>query len=95
MLMSLYFSKGSILFMGISLFFLSCTQAPTSEKESVITGKATILVDETFEPIIEDQLLVFESTYKHADISLVNAPENKVFICYYRIRLGSRWCLEC
>ena len=45
----------------------------------MITGKATILVDETFEPIIEDQLQVFESTYKHAEITLVNAPENRVF----------------
>lgn len=77
--MNLYVSNRSVFFVGISLFFLSCTQAPTSEKESVITGRASILVDETFEPIIEDQLLVFESAYKHADITLINAPENKVF----------------
>lgn len=61
------------------MFVNSCTRAPSKESETVVTGKTTMLVDDTFEPIIEDQLAVFESSYKHAEITLINAPENRVF----------------
>lgn len=77
--MNLYFSRISIFLSGVTFFVISCTNAPSSDNETVVTGKTTMLVDETFEPIIEDQLIVFESSYKHAEITLVNAPENRVF----------------
>lgn len=57
----------------------ACTSTPSKDKETVVTGRTTMVVDETFEPIIEDQLAVFESSYKHVDITLVNAPENRIF----------------
>lgn len=79
MIRSLCFGKYSIYLIGVALLVKSCTRAPSTESETVVTGKTTMLVDDTFEPIIEDQLAVFESSYKHAEITLINAPENRVF----------------
>lgn len=48
---------------GIGIF-VSCKQSDSKkDKESIIKGTATLLVDETIKPIIEDQIAVFESTY--------------------------------
>lgn len=67
------------LFGFILIFAAACSSPSSIENESVVTGRTTMLVDETFEPIIEDQLIVFESSYKNVDITLINAPENRVF----------------
>ncbi len=77
--MNVSLSKLSIIFISAALLFSSCSSTPSKESETVISGNTTILVDETFEPIIEDQLKIFESTYKRAEIKLINAPENRVF----------------
>lgn len=77
--MNFVFSKLSVFFVCIASVFNSCSSTTPKESETVISGKTTILVDETFEPIIDDQLRIFESTYKHAEITLINATENKVF----------------
>lgn len=78
--MNLYSSKLFTCFLMAAILFLnSCDNPPSKENETVVTGNTTMLVDETFEPIIEDELAVFKSSYKHADISLVNTTENKVF----------------
>src|SRR5690554_2924248 len=80
MIRSLCFSRYSIPYLvGVLLFVVSCTRTPSSESETVVTGKTIMLVDNTFEPIIEDQLAVFESSYKNAEITMINAPENRVF----------------
>lgn len=79
MIRSLFFSRYLIYLIGIVLLVNSCSRAPSKESETVVTGKTVMLVDDTFEPIIEDQLAVFESSYKHAEITLINAPENRVF----------------
>ena len=78
--MNVHISKIHI-FLGaiVVLFGISCSSAPSVDNETVVTGRTTMLVDETFEPIIEDQLTVFESSYKNVDITLINAPENSVF----------------
>lgn len=57
---------------------VSCNDAPTKDKQSILTGTVTILVDETFEPIIEDQAAVFESSYKASSISIAAKPEREV-----------------
>lgn len=57
----LLFSVFFILGIGV---FVSCKQSDSKkDKESIIKGTATLLVDETIKPIIEDQIAVFESTY--------------------------------
>jgi len=47
----------------ISLGFLMITCKKTETKDTIIDGKATMLVDETLKPIIEDQVQIFESQY--------------------------------
>lgn len=44
-----------------SVLFFSCKQSENTE--TILKGTTTILVDETLKPIIEDQIVVFESKY--------------------------------
>ncbi len=46
--------------------------------ESPTRGNVTILVDETFYPMVEGQVQVFESLYKYADINIVMLPEHEI-----------------
>ncbi len=47
------------------LTFVSCKQSEAKkEKETIVRGETTILVDETIKPLIEDQIAVFQSNYK-------------------------------
>jgi phosphate transport system substrate-binding protein len=41
-------------------------------------GTTTIIADETFAPVIEDQLLVFRDNYPKADIKVIYKPENEL-----------------
>ena len=55
-----------------------CFQACKKEKkETILAGEATIYTDETLTPIIEDQILVFESQYD-SKISLISKSEAEV-----------------
>ena len=66
-----------LLFVGVG-FFISCKQSDSKkDKESILKGTTTILVDETVKPLIEDQIAVFESTYD-AKIVLDANSEKKV-----------------
>ena len=59
--------------------FFGCKQSENSnkDKETILKGSTTILVDETLKPIIEDQIEVFQSDYK-AKITLIAKSENEV-----------------
>jgi phosphate transport system substrate-binding protein len=97
--MHLYFSKFSIYLIAIVVLLnTACTSVPSKDNETVVTGRTTMLVDETFEPIIEDQLAVFESSYKDVDITLINAPENRIFYLLLsdsaRVAIASRQLSE-
>lgn len=67
----------SILF--ITVLFIGCKQSDgtTKEKETILKGSATILVDESIKPLIEEQIAVFQSDYK-AKISLDAKSEKEV-----------------
>ncbi len=57
------------------LLFVNCNKKEKkSAKETILKGSATILVDETLTPIIDDQITVFENTYE-AKIKLVSNSE--------------------
>lgn len=45
--------------------------------EAILTGAATVLVDETILPVIEDQVMVFENQY-NAKITLVPKSETEI-----------------
>lgn len=48
------------------------------EKENVITGKASLIVDESIFPIVDDEWLVFSSIYTHAHINMVYRSEGEL-----------------
>ena len=57
------------------VIFTACNQKNKSKnQETVIKGSATIYVDETLAPIIEDQVAIFENNYD-ANIKLVSKSE--------------------
>lgn len=59
----------------ISLLFIiyACTK---KEKETILKGSTTLLVDESLKPIIEDQIAVFENSYD-AKIKIISQSENE------------------
>lgn len=61
----------------IALLFITCNKKVVKNEETIIKGTASILVDETLTPIIEDQVAVFESYYE-AKIQLESKSEAEV-----------------
>ena len=68
---------GSVFLFLVLGVFVSCRQSEANNKETILKGKMTILVDETVKPLIEDQIAVFESTYD-AKITLVAKSEKEL-----------------
>ena len=58
------------------LFIISCNKS-NNNQETILKGNATLLVDETLKPIMEDQIEIFESRYE-AKIKLDAKSENEV-----------------
>ena len=67
-----------LLFSFIFIFF-NCkkNENTSSNKETILKGKATIFVDETITPIVEDEIMVFESKYD-AKFTLISKSESEV-----------------
>ncbi|WP_293874228.1 substrate-binding domain-containing protein [Flavobacterium sp.] len=61
----------------ILLFVFSCQKKQEANTDTIIEGKATIYVDESVFPIIEDEQAVFETEYK-AKLYLVSQSENEI-----------------
>ena len=61
----------------IVLFFTACNKSNNRNQETILKGNATLLVDETLKPIMEDQIEIFESRYE-AKIKLDAKSENEV-----------------
>jgi phosphate transport system substrate-binding protein len=59
------------------LFIAACNKLNTTNQETILKGKATLLVDETIKPIMEDQIEIFENRYE-ARIKLDARSENEV-----------------
>lgn len=68
-----FISAGLLLLLLISVF--SCNKK--TDKQTIISGSTSILVDETIFPIVEDQINLFENTYR-ANFDLKAYPESKV-----------------
>jgi len=66
-----------------------CNQKETinTNKESIVKGSVTILVDETLTPVIEDQVAVFESNYD-AKIKIVSKSESEIVISLFKDKSG-------
>ncbi len=59
------------------LFVFSCQEKTNNNTDTILEGKATIYVDESILPIVEDEEAVFETEYK-AKLHLVAQSENEV-----------------
>jgi phosphate transport system substrate-binding protein len=61
---------------------LSCEEAP-KHPDTLTKGTIDISVDETFRPVIEEQLKVFDSSYPEAKINVHYKPEAECFKDYF------------
>ena len=66
---------------GLGILFLGCHKKNSGDKytDTPTTGKVSIAVDETFQPIIEAELQVFHAIYRYATIKPHYLPEVDVF----------------
>lgn len=73
----------------VSVLFVMCNKSDQSknDKETILKGSATIYVDETLTPIIEDQVAVFESKYD-AKIKLVPKSESELVVSLVKEKSG-------
>ena len=65
--MKIYVSIGLLLLAVAGLS--SCGEDPNVPKDTATTGSVSISVDETYQPIIKEQLKVFDSSYPDAHIT--------------------------
>jgi phosphate transport system substrate-binding protein len=52
-----------LLVLMISILLFGCKKS-VEEKETILKGTATILVDETLEPVVEDEITIFRTNIK-------------------------------
>nr|WP_314897451.1 substrate-binding domain-containing protein [uncultured Flavobacterium sp.] len=65
------------IFISVIVMFFACNQSKSPKnKETILKGSASIYVDETLTPIVEDQVAVFESKYE-AKIKLIPKSESE------------------
>ena len=72
------FAKISFVFLFlVSILLVACNQTNKSKDvETILKGSASIFVDETLTPIIEDQVAVFENKYE-AKIKIISKSESE------------------
>jgi phosphate transport system substrate-binding protein len=84
------FKNSKIFILGfICVFLVMCNKSDQNKnsKESILKGSATILVDETLIPIIEDQVAIFESKYD-AKIKIVSKSEAELVVSLFKEKSG-------
>lgn len=59
-----------VLLLGITVFFAACGNEGKGPVDTLSSGTISISVDETFRPIIEEQLRVFDSSFPDAHINV-------------------------
>ncbi|GAB1464459.1 substrate-binding domain-containing protein [Pedobacter sp.] len=58
--------------------FFSCNRNANTTGEKRTSGKTTILVDETYARILDDQIEVFKSDYPDATVNVIAGDENEI-----------------
>ena len=74
-------------FVCVCLVRCNKSDQSNNKKESIIKGSATILVDETLTPIMEDQVAIFESKYD-AKIKIVSQSEAELIVSLFKEKTG-------
>lgn len=60
------------------LSFWSCNNTQPKRSQTIVSGKLSVLVDETLLPVMEEQVAVFEHLYSRTDVALASAHENQI-----------------
>ena len=72
--------RSIIPFLAVLLLFTSCEdEKKKGPNDTLSSGTIAISVDETYQPIIETQLNVFDSSYPEAHINAAYKPESECF----------------
>jgi phosphate transport system substrate-binding protein len=74
--------KKIIVVVLVGFLFTMCNRKEQSKEETILKGTATVIVDETLTPIVEDQVAVFENTYD-AKIKLISKSESEVVLSLF------------
>src|SRR6202012_910765 len=74
--------KHSIFFVAASMSLLSCDDTP-KHADTLSAGTIDITADESFQPVIEEQKKVFDSSYPDAKITIHYKPEAECFKDYF------------
>ena len=71
-----------ILYVSVSIVMFSCDDKP-KHQDTLSRGVIDISADESYQPIIEEQLKVFDSSYPEAQITIHYKPEAECFKDYF------------
>jgi phosphate transport system substrate-binding protein len=78
-----------LLVLMISILLFGCKKS-VEEKETILKGTATILVDETLEPVVEDEITIFQNQYKatillesRSEKSDASISQRYIAYCYF------------
>ncbi len=74
--------KSIFFLISLSVIMVSCDEAP-KHADTLSKGTIDISVDETYQPIIDEQLKVFDSSYPDAKITIHYKPEAECFKDYF------------
>lgn len=67
-----------LLLLFCTVIVMSSCQNGSKVTETHTQGSTTILVDDSFQPIVDDEAIVFKSTYTQAQLNMDYRPENMV-----------------
>jgi len=70
------------LYLSVSMMIVSCEDKP-KYPDNLSKGVIDISADESFQPIIEEQLKIFDSSYPEAKITIHYKPEAECFKDYF------------
>ncbi len=72
--------KKSLSIVLICLLFISCNRGEKSKSlsDSRTSGKTTLLVDESFSRVLDDQIMVFTDDYPNAKVTTIPGNEAKI-----------------
>ncbi|HTA26269.1 MAG TPA: substrate-binding domain-containing protein [Bacteroidia bacterium] len=71
--------SSSILFIAVSLLFVSCGQAGKAHTDTPTSGVTTIGSDDSYTPTVNAEIQVFQALYKAAAIHVKYEPEDSLF----------------
>ncbi len=75
--------KNILFIMCVSIIMFSCDDNTPKATDGLGKGTIDISVDETYQPVIDEQLKVFDSSYPDAHINIHYKPEAECFKDYF------------